>query len=127
MSDASNTFVQLLFEQAVTVLTPIVVALVIALLAQGIRWVQGRLSVQQWNAIQLAINFAVLAAEQSGLASEICKSGAAKKALAIDLAQQFLKARGIKLDLEELSALIEASVYTNFHLDWVTTDPADTA
>jgi hypothetical protein len=119
MSDAANTFVQMLVEQAVAVLTPIAVALVIALLAQIARWVQGRLGVQQWNAIQLAVNFAVLAAQQSGLANELYRTGEAKKALALDLATQFLKARGITLDLEKLSALIEASVYANFHLDWL--------
>jgi len=127
MSNETNAWLQLLLNEAVRVLAPIVIVFLVALLAQGIRWLQGRLGAQRWTAIEDAVRFAVLAAEQSGLADKARASGLAKKELALDLAEQFLKARNITLDLEKLSALIEASVYENFNLDWQTIKTEPTA
>ena len=116
MTDATNTFVQMLLEEAVRVLTPILIAAVIGAVGVGIQWLRAKVGDARWAQVEQAVQYAVFAAEQAGLTNELMRAGGAKKALALDLAQQFLKARGVNIDLERLSALIEAEVAQS--LNW---------
>ena len=92
-------------------------ALLAAWVAYGIAWVKGKIGETRWKAVEEAVHFAVLAAEQTGLKEKWLKAGAEKKALAIEIAQAFLTTRGIQIDLEQLSALIEAEVMRTINLN----------
>lgn len=64
---------------------------------------------EQQSSIQGAVKIAVAAAEQIGSLQNLL--GSEKKAHAIQVAQSFLEKRGINVDLESLSNLIEAQVH----------------
>jgi hypothetical protein len=112
-------FAQILLEEAVRVLTPVLVAALVGLVAMGIKWLQNKIGDQRWSAIEQAVKFAVLAAEQSGFADDLISTGEQKKALAIGFAQQFLDDRKIKIDVGQLSALIESQVAEQINLNKV--------
>ncbi len=56
----------------------------------------------------------VAAAEQAGITGEIVNLGEAKKQMVVDMLQAAADARGIKIDADALSALIEAAVVEHF-------------
>lgn len=64
--------------------------------------------------LQTAADFAVKAAEQSGLAQLIENTSVAKKKYACDLATAWLATRGIKLDVGLIEAAVEAAVILNY-------------
>lgn len=108
MDAAFWVFVQILLEEAVRVLTPIAITAVIGLAGVGAQWVRQRVGEGRWYAITEALEYAVQAAEMAGLRGVIANEGAAKKELAIRLAESFLAERGVKVDVVRLSALVEA-------------------
>lgn len=56
----------------------------------------------------------VAAAEQAGIIGEIENLGEAKKQMVVDMLQAAADARGIKIDADALSAIIEAAVVDAF-------------
>ena len=64
---------------------------------------------------------AVQAAEQSGLAGLIKNESTIKKQYALQVAQAWLDAKGVKIDLQVIDAAIESAVLTEFGKD---TQPA---
>ena len=62
-------------------------------------------------ALESAAVMAVHAAEQAGAAGYISN----KKTYAVDIAQKWLKAKGVSIDLELIMAAIEAAVLTEFN------------
>ena len=117
MSEALSGFVELLLEEAISVLVPILLVVVATWVGHLIGRVRQQMGEARWAAIANAVKFAVYAAEQSGLAGHIENVGVAKKQLAIQVAERFLHERGVTLDLERLSDLIEAelAVSVNFY------------
>lgn len=69
------------------------------------------------KAIEDAAAMAVKAAEQSGIGGIILNEAKAKKELALDIAQRYLDAKGIKVDIRLLEAAIEAAVWSEFNKD----------
>jgi len=65
-------------------------------------------------AIPEAARIAVLAAEQSGLAGLILNEAEVKKRYAIEVAEGYLQQYHIDVDLDVISALIEAAVIEQF-------------
>lgn len=110
MSDATGTFVQMILEALVAVLVPIAIGYVIVAINAGITWLRSKASDSQWAVVEQAVTYAIFAAEQSGLRVEAQNKGQLKKAEALRVAQVFLDARGIKIDVNRLSALIESQV-----------------
>lgn len=119
MSEAAWATVEVLLAEAVRVLTPVVIGLVAAGVMTAIRWLQAKLGEARWAAVREAVEFAVLAAEQTGLREEAFRTGAEKKRLALQLAQGWLASRGIRVDVGELSAVIEAEVMRSLNLQGV--------
>lgn len=64
--------------------------------------------------VELAVEFGMKAAEQNGLTGELAKLAISKKEFAIDFAQKFLSAQGVKVDLQLLDGLIESKVQELF-------------
>jgi hypothetical protein len=111
MEQTANTFVQIILTEAIRVLAPIVLALVGAWLVQLTRKAQASLGEQRWWQITQAVQFAVEAAQQSGLSQQISNEGKAKKAWALGVARKFLLERGITVDVATLENLIEQAVF----------------
>jgi hypothetical protein len=82
----------------------------VQLLITNIKVQRGKLSEQQNGAIDYAVNIGVYAAEQ------LYKSGngEAKKAAALQAAQNWLAERNIYVDLDNLESAIEAEVKRSF-------------
>jgi hypothetical protein len=57
----------------------------------------------------------VLAAEQCGITGAILNEGAEKKKFVLNLVETELAARGIKIDLDTLDAMIEGAVHEAFN------------
>lgn len=104
-SEALSMFLQI-FLQAV--LVPALVALTVA----GVRWLASKaqeakagVPAELLYAIEQIAKMAVMAAEQSGLSGQIGAEGKAKKAWAMNWAEQVLKTQfGLILDLDRLGA-----------------------
>jgi len=110
MSEALSGFVELLLEEAISVLVPILLVVVATWVGHLIGRVRQQMGEARWAAIANAVKFAVYAAEQSGLAGHIENVGQVKKEAAIAFAQEFLAEKGLKLDLQRLMDLIEAEL-----------------
>lgn len=109
--DELNKFINLLLQAAVTALAPIVVAYVIATLRSLRDRARAELSTEQWAIVEAVVATVVSAAEQSGLANHISAEGRAKKEWAIAEAARILSRYGLSVNLDTISALIEAEVY----------------
>lgn len=71
---------------------------------------------KDWNPsvtvlLEKSVKVAVLAAEQAGAAGLIMD----KRAYAFDVAEKWLKARGVSIDIDLIYAAIEAAVYQEFN------------
>ena len=110
MSEALSGFVQLVLEEAISVLVSILLVVVATWVGHLIGLARQQLGEKRWGAIVNAVKFAVYAAEQSGLAGHIENVGEIKKQYAIAVAQEFLAEKGLSLDLTRLMELIEAEL-----------------
>lgn len=100
----------------IQVLLPVVLGYLVLWFNRATAKLKAEISNEQLAVLEsLAAQF-VLAAEQSGLTNTIEDLGEAKKAMVIDLLQEAAKSRGIKVNVDELSALIEAAVVEAFGL-----------
>ena len=80
-------------------------------LARSIKQFIGeKLSAEQLKLLMTVAENAVRVAEQTGATA----TGAQKKAKAIEVAQSYLDAYGIKVSAEQLAGAIEAAVYSEF-------------
>lgn len=68
------------------------------------------------------VKTAVAAAEQTGLLDNLV--GAEKKEMALEVAESFLRERGLNVDLRQLSNLIEAEVLNLTHMESATSTPS---
>lgn len=111
MMEQISEFLQIVLSALITAATPVLVAYAVAWLKARQREIEANLSEQEQYVIREALRVAVHAAEQSGLATGLVKEGEKKKRWAIEIAQQYLSRYGITLDLDELTGLIEATVW----------------
>jgi hypothetical protein len=98
-------------QNLVLAAVPIVVPFVIALLVAKIRLAWLQVDPNITYVLVQAAEFAVTAAEQAG-ASQYIKD---KKAYALEIAQAWLDANKIKVDLALIDAAIESAVYNEFN------------
>ncbi len=101
-----QTFLQILL----TILTPILLAGLGALGRQAYKQLMLSKYAKQFTIAQDLIWTFVLAAEQYGLTKQLTDVGIAKKKWVLDRAEVALADRGIHLDLDMLSDIIEAAV-----------------
>jgi len=108
--DALNNLVQPLLEMLLELLLPIVLGAAVLWIRQMIARAKGEIDERNLNWLLVLARQFVIAAEQSGLIGELENAGEAKKQMVVELLQAAADARGIKLDAEALSAIIEAAV-----------------
>lgn len=114
-----SVFLQKFLEIVLPVLATALAGLVIAWITKVISDVKSKLTEDQEWIIRQAINSAVLAAEQANIAGAVKE----KKEYALNIAEQWLAAKGITIDLNILDARIEAAVFDEFNRDKTTDKP----
>jgi len=117
MEDAAWKFVQILLGEVIVVLVPVIVAAIGAGATYAVKWLRAKVGEQKWATIQAAVEMAVYAAEQSNLGEELELASAEKKALAKSILEKYLASQGIKIDVEELGDLIEATLAKTLNYD----------
>jgi LL-H family phage holin len=86
-----------------------VITAVVGFVGKALRDLIGsKVSAEQLQLLMVIAKQAVAVAEQTGIA----KTGEEKKAEAIRVAQVYLDAYGIKIDVQRVAAAIEAAVFT---------------
>lgn len=101
-------------ETILTVLLPVVLGYIVLWFQRASSKLKAEIGSEQWELLEnLATQF-VLAAEQSGLTGKIEQLGEVKKAMVLQLLQSAADSRGIKINVEELDAIIEAAVVDAF-------------
>jgi len=101
-------------ETLLQIMLPIVLGFVATWLKAMIDKAKAELSESQLAFLTAFAEQLVLAAEQSGLIGAIEDVGEAKKAMVLAALQKAANDKGIKLDVEALSAIIEAAVVEAF-------------
>jgi hypothetical protein len=111
-----NLLLQPFLETLLQVLAPIVVALLAVWLKGVLAELKAKISVEHLNFLTALAHQFVVAAEQTSLTGEIKNIGAVKKALVLALLQSEADAHNIKIDVDTLSAIIEAAFVAEFGL-----------
>ena len=110
MDESLGRFLQLLLEETIRVLMPILLVVVIGWVTVGIQRIRKELGEKRWQAILDAVRYAIYAAEQSGLSGQLAALGQSKKEFAIEMVQDLLTDRGIQLDVQKIASLIEGEL-----------------
>ena len=112
-----DSILQLVLVTSIQVILPVILtAVVIPLIQVASHYLKNKLSASDLAvAIELTRQF-VLAAEQNGLKDEVMGLAANKKAYVINRLETELARKGIHLNMELLSDLIEAQVHDAFKL-----------
>lgn len=109
-------FLTIFIETLLKILLPVVVsALAAYLIAQAkLLWARAKNAQPDLaDTLEWAARTAVFAAEQAGAAALIED----KKNYALDVAQMWLKSKGLPIDLDMIDAAIEAAVYSEINKD----------
>lgn len=102
-------------EPLLRIFIPILVGLIIWLVFAARNYIRSRLTASQYEMFSSIVRTAVRAAEQSGLAGYIENTAHAKKDRAMELAKNFLKARGLGwIPVQEIDDMVEAMVHEEF-------------
>jgi LL-H family phage holin len=110
-----DEILQALLMTIIQVLVPVVLGAIIAFIRVKIKEVTAQVDQDQLAfAAELARQF-VLAAEQNGLSGAIKNEGSEKKAWALARLDDELDKRGIHLDVNVLSDMLEAAVMESFN------------
>ncbi len=109
-----NDAIALLAQGLLIIALPIVITFLFQYTRQRGAEFRAKLTAQQQQFLDSAVNLAVRAAEQSGQKLTGEGVGASKKAYALKTAQDYLNHLGVKLDVSLLSNLIEAEVNQQF-------------
>ncbi len=110
-----NSILQLVLETLITVLVPILVGYLVKFIDAKIKELHSFVERENLWYVYDVVKQLVYAAEQSGLAGLIAAEGAAKKEYVLKKAQEYLDAKGIKVNVSTLEAMIEAAVYEAFN------------
>ncbi|MEN6622180.1 MAG: phage holin, LLH family [Smithella sp.] len=110
----NNIILSAVLQSLLEFLLPIVVVAIISALVSWARFLWAK--AKSWNSdatdlLEEAAKVAVIAAEQAGAAKLIDD----KKVYAMDIAERWLEQHGIHLDIELISAAVEAAVYRQFN------------
>lgn len=103
-----NEFLSLVAQGLLIIALPIVIAAAI----QTLRVQSQKLGGEKLAALRSVAEVAVKVAEQTGLKEKLL--GPDKREMAIRIAEDFLKERGITMDLDKIVAAVEAEVNTQF-------------
>jgi len=115
MTEVILNFLSMFAESFLNVALPILASMAAAWLFAKVREAWGKLKEKHFDEIvflEEIAQMAVLAAEQSGLSGAIQN----KKAYALDLVENALLERGIKINIHEIEAAIEAAVMAEFNM-----------
>jgi len=104
-------FLQGLLNYLVPLLAAQVAVLLGALVVKAVNEIKAKLTADQLVILQTAVDIGIKAAEQLDLAGAIKD----KKVEALRIAQNYLTAHGVKIDLATLDSAIEAAVYAAFN------------
>jgi hypothetical protein len=111
-----GTLLQPILVTLIQILLPVILGALALWLKELIAGARAKLSTEQLAFMESLASQLVLAAEQSGLTGAISDLGAEKKQWVIDQLQAVADAKHIKLDMDQLSALVEAAVVAAFGL-----------
>lgn len=100
-------------QYALVALLPVLAGMAVAWLKSQINVLKGKLTEQQSDILDAAVRIAVLAAEQLNLAGFIED----KKAEAVRIAQQYLAAHNVYVDIDVIVDAIEAAVLDELNRD----------
>lgn len=107
--------IQVILETVLAIALPILIGYAVMWLRAKQKEIMAGLTTEQRYMLENAVDMAVRAAKQSGLAGYIKNEGRIKKRFAIDAAERYLRSMGLGgLDLDVLSDMIEAEVYRQF-------------
>lgn len=108
-----QNFIGILSTTLIEAAAPFITALVFGVLWRIYQFIKTRLSSTQHEFLDYLVTTAVQAAEQAGLTQQITNSGRAKKAAAIQMVTDVLRARGygdVAKYMPQIQMLIEAAV-----------------
>ena len=111
-----SDLVQPLLETVLSIMLPIVLGFVAVWLKGLLAKVKAEMSESQLAFITALAGQLVIAAEQSGLTGVIINVGEEKKAMVMAALQAAADERGIRINVELLSAIVEAAVVDAFGL-----------
>lgn len=111
-----NIVLSAVVQKLLEVFLPILAVALVGLLTAKIKLAIVQMRI--WNPkvtdlLEQAVTFAVTAAEQAGAAKLIED----KKTYAFDVAERWLEARGVTIDLDLIDAAIESAVYEQFNAE----------
>jgi hypothetical protein len=109
-----GALIQPVLETLLQLLLPVVLGLVGVWVKRLSDKVKAELSSEQLAFLTAIAQQLVVAAEQSGLIGAIEDAGEAKKQMVLAQLQQIADEKGIKINVEALSAIIEAAVVAEF-------------
>ncbi len=99
-----------------SLLIMIIGAAIVAATYQQVVYVRVKVGKERFDQFMGYVRLAIRAAEQLGLKGAIENEGAKKKALAIQIVQQWLNARGLTgFDADKISDAIEAALREGIH------------
>lgn len=101
----------------IQVLLPVVLGAVVILIKAGVDKLKAGMEKDQLELAEKLIRRLIQAAEQNGLIGALENVGEEKKAWVLEQLEAALYKRGIKLDLAEIDALVEAIVHEE--LNWL--------
>jgi len=111
-----SDLLQPILETLLDVLLPVVLSVVALWIKQLISKAKAEIEEANLSWLLVLARQLVVAAEQAGVTGMIEDIGEEKKAMVVSLLQKAADARGIKIDMEVLSAIIEAAVVAEFGL-----------
>lgn len=104
-----------ILDVALKALIPVLVAGLVGVAKAYFDRLRAQVGNEKWEFAEKAAHVAVSYAEQLGLVDAAKKTGAEKKALALEALQAALDAHNIKLDAKSLEAMIEAEVWKSLN------------
>jgi 2-methylaconitate cis-trans-isomerase PrpF len=78
-------------------------------------WIEAHVPQKYLDSLVTIATTAVQAAEQTSLGRDVALDGAAKKRVALSIAQKYIDSTGLKVSADQLDAAIEAAVMAEFN------------
>lgn len=117
MDGILSSALQVFLETLVRLLLPVLLTAAVGYFVQQWKLVSARIPAEQLAFASELVRQLVLAAEQSGLSGAIENEAKAKKEWVLQRAEAELASRGIKLDLHQISTLVEAAVLESLNFE----------